>query len=277
MQPKGEPTPFRVWRMSGKIIFDDFLPEHLHEKSLVELSSAEFEKSKKNFEDPKSSADFEDPNKRNLVSEVSILKPVLYPSSYKNNKTTIALVDCGAKNNILRSLLSRNVSVYRVPWDYDLFSESNSRNFDGIVLSNGPGDPKSCEETIEIAKKAIESKIPVFGICLGNQILALASGADTYKLKYGHRGQNQPAVLADSKRCFITSQNHEYAVNEKTLGKDWKPWFRNLNDGTNEGIVHKSGLFRSVQFHPESNPGPNDTAFLLDEFLDLVKKQKVGK
>lgn len=227
--------------------------------------------------------ELEDPNKRNLVSEVSINEPVLYSSSDTNNpsdktnKTTIVLVDCGAKNNIIRSLLARNVSVYRVPWNFDLFSKSNSPNFDGIVLSNGPGDPKSCKQTIETIKKAIESKIPIFGICLGNQILALASGADTYKLKYGHRGQNQPAVLADSKRCFITSQNHGYAVDEKSLGKDWKPWFRNLNDGTNEGIIHKSGVFKSVQFHPEATPGPNDTAFLFDEFIKLVKNQKVGK
>ncbi len=227
--------------------------------------------------------ELEDPNKRNLVSEVSIDKPISYSSPDKNNNfgknknITIALVDCGAKNNILRSLLSRNVSVYKVPWDFDLFPQKNQHGFDGIVLSNGPGDPKSCKQTIQTVKKAIESKIPIFGICLGNQILALASGADTYKLKYGHRGQNQPAVLADSKRCFITSQNHGYAVDEKTLQNGWKPWFRNLNDGTNEGIIHKSGLFKSVQFHPEATPGPNDTAFLFDEFIELVEKQKVKK
>ncbi|MBI4440057.1 glutamine-hydrolyzing carbamoyl-phosphate synthase small subunit [Candidatus Woesearchaeota archaeon] len=204
----------------------------------------------------------EDPNKRNLVAEVSCKKKQLYGKGKKR----IVLVDCGAKNNILRSLLRRNVEVLRVPWDYDF----NREHFDGIVISNGPGDPKQAKATIENVQSAMEKEKPIFGICLGNQILSLAAGADTYKLKYGHRSQNQPCILADSKRCFITSQNHGYAVNTKTLSKEWKEWFVNANDATNEGVIHKSKPFMSVQFHPEATPGPTDTEFLFDEFLKVI-------
>jgi len=209
---------------------------------------------------------FNDPNKRNLVSEVSIKKPVIY----KRGKTKIVLVDCGVKNNIIRSLLKRDATVIRVPWNYDFF------NFkaDGIVLSNGPGNPKMCRKTILNVKRALKNNIPVFGICLGNQILALAAGADTYKLKYGHRSQNQPCLLKGTKRCYITTQNHGYAVNEKTLPEDWESYFVNLNDNTNEGIRHKSKPFMSVQFHPEATPSSVDTGFLFDDFLRLIKNKK---
>ena len=138
------------------------------------------------------------------------------------------------------------------------------------MISNGPGSPKMAATTVENVRKLLKRNVPIFGICLGNQILALASGADTYKLKYGHRSQNQPCLMVGSKRCFITSQNHGYAVDEKTLPEDWEPWFFNGNDGTNEGIRHRTKPFMSVQFHPEASPGPLDTGFLFDEFSSIL-------
>ena len=209
---------------------------------------------------------FEDPNERNLVSEVSTAKPVTYGSG----RHKIVLVDCGMKNAILRSLLRFDTTVRVVPWDYDFTDEG----FDGLFISNGPGDPKQCTEMIEHVRQAMENKKPVFGICLGNQILALAAGADTYKLKYGHRSQNQPCIDTLTKRCYITSQNHGYAVNTETLREGWKEWFINANDHTNEGILHESGLFFGVQFHPEATPGPEDTPFLFNRFIKVVDNAK---
>jgi carbamoyl-phosphate synthase small subunit len=200
-----------------------------------------------------------DPNRENLVAQVSIKEPVLYGTGARR----VVLVDCGCKSSIVRSLVNRGVSVLRVPWNHDFLDEG----FDGVVLSNGPGDPKQCGETIELVRRAMERGRPILGICLGNQILALAAGADTYKLKFGHRGQNQPCGQVGTPRCYITAQNHGYAVDEGTLPPDWEPWFRNLNDGTNEGIRHRTRPFRSVQFHPEAAPGPLDTTFLFDEFV----------
>ncbi len=210
--------------------------------------------------------EIEDPNNRNLAAEVSIKKPVQYSSG----KIRIVIVDAGVKHNIINEFLKRDTCILRVPWDYDYLNEK----FDGVVVSNGPGDPKQCGATINNLKKVIEMKIPLFGICYGNQLVGLAAGADTYKLKYGHRGQNQPCINKISGKCYITSQNHGYAVDTKTLPKGWKEWFINANDNTNEGIIHESGLFRTVQFHPEANPGPCDTEFLFDEFIDLIKKVK---
>ena len=204
-----------------------------------------------------------DPNKRNLVSEVSIKEPVIYK---KGNKR-IVLVDCGTKNNILRAFLRRNFTVVRVPWDYDFLSEKAN----GVILSNGPGDPKKCVETIENVKKAMSKNMPILGICLGSQILALAAGADTYKLKYGHRSHNQPCVESGTNRCYITPQNHGYAVDSNTLPEDWREWFYNNNDGTNEGIIHISKPFFGTQFHPEASPGPDDTEFLFDLFIRSMK------
>src|SRR3989344_5680036 len=175
--------------------------------------------------------DFDDPNKKNLVDEASCKKPIVYNDG---QRTKILLIDGGVKYNIIRSLVQRNVTVIRVPWDYDFFNF----DFDGVIISNGPGDPKMCKTTIKNIARVIDEKITIFGVCLGNQLLALAAGADTYKLKYGHRSQNQPCREIGTMKCYITTQNHGFAVDTKTLPKGWKPWFENVNDGTNEGIMH---------------------------------------
>lgn len=203
--------------------------------------------------------EFEDPNKRNLVSEVSLNEVV----EYKKGKKKVAVIDCGVKNNVIRAFLNRDIAVIRYPWDYDFTKDK----IDGVLISNGPGDPKKCEATVENVKKAISMNIPILGICLGSQILGLAAGADTYKLKYGHRGQNQPCVEVGTKRCYITSQNHGYVVDSTTLKEDWREWFINNNDETNEGIVHISKPFFGSQFHPEASPGPDDTEFIFDMFV----------
>ncbi len=208
-----------------------------------------------------------DPNSYNLVAMVSITKKELYGSG----KNKIILIDCGVKHNIIRCLLKRNVRVIRVPWDYD-FSEEE---YDGILISNGPGNPKMCKKTIINLKNHLKQNKPIFGICLGNQLISLAAGADTYKLKYGHRSQNQPCILKKTKSCFITSQNHGYAVKKNSLPRDWSVWFENANDGTCEGIKHKNKPFFGVQFHPEGTPGPVDTEFLFDIFIDAIKEYKV--
>jgi carbamoyl-phosphate synthase small subunit len=214
-------------------------------------------------------------NIANPVAEVSNPEVKVYsPAGGAKNKTgkraRIVLVDCGAKANILRCLLARNVEVLRVPWNHDL----KGIEYDGIFLSNGPGDPKTCGRTIAMVRRAFDIKKPIFGICLGNQIMALAAGGDTYKLPYGHRGQNQPCVETGTNRCYITSQNHGYAVRGESLPKGWEPWFINANDGTVEGIRSLRRPFSAVQFHPEGCPGPRDTEFLIDRFLEQVKEQR---
>jgi carbamoyl-phosphate synthase small subunit len=206
---------------------------------------------------------FFNPNNKNLVEFVSEKKII----SYGEGRKKIVLIDCGVKNSIIRCLIKRKVKILRVPWNFPLME--SGLDFDGIVISNGPGNPKQCVETINTIKKALSDERPIFGICLGNQLLALAAGANTFKLKFGHRSQNQPCNLIGSKRCFITSQNHGFAVS-KSLPKGWIVWFENGNDKTIEGIRHKSKPFMAVQFHPEGNPGPNDTEFLFDEFLKEV-------
>lgn len=190
-------------------------------------------------------------------------EPIVYN---KQSAKKIILVDCGAKDNILQSLLGMSFQVIRVPADYDFTSD----NYDGVVYSNGPGDPTDYQSTIDIAHKVLAGNKPVFGICLGNQIMALAAGAKTYKLPFGHRGHNQPCMELTSKRCYITSQNHGYAINEKSLPATWAVSFRNLNDDSVEGIKHKTKPFFSVQFHPEACPGPTDTAWLFGEFGELI-------
>jgi len=212
---------------------------------------------------------FYDPNKDNLVDMVSIKQKEIYGKG----ENRILLIDCGVKYNIIRNLLKRDTTVIRVPWDYDFSREE----YDGLFITNGPGDPKLCTATIDYLRKALTDDKPIFGICLGNQLLGLAAGADTYKLKYGHRSHNQPALMAGTNRAYITSQNHGYAINNDTLTDEWEPYFINLNDNTNEGMKHRSKPFFSTQFHPEHSSGPTDTEFLFDEFIERVKKYKNKK
>ena len=207
--------------------------------------------------------DFENFDQINWVQEVSIKEPVFYGEGDK----LIIAVDCGMKENILRSLCRFPVRIKRVPFDYDFTNEP----FDGVFLSNGPGDPALCEKTVNIIKKAMDMKKPVFGICLGTQLMALAAGADTFKLTFGHRSHNQPCLYIKSNRCYLTSQNHGYAVDESTLPADWRVTFRNLNDQSVAGIEHVSLPFFSVQFHPEAAPGPEDTQWLFKKFIDSIK------
>jgi carbamoyl-phosphate synthase small subunit len=206
--------------------------------------------------------DFYDPNEDILLPQVSVKEPIVY----RKGKKSVILVDCGCKNNIIRVLLSYGLTVIRVPWDYD-FSD---KKYDGVVISNGPGDPQKGLKTVSHIQRTFEKEKPILGICLGNQILALAAGADTYKLKFGHRSQNQPCVLLGSNRCYITSQNHGFAVDSQSLPQNWKPWFINANDGTNEGIRHISKPFFGIQFHPEASPGPVDTHFIFEKFVDKL-------
>lgn len=205
---------------------------------------------------------FYDPNEDNLVAQAS----VKHITEEGEGKKTIVLIDGGEKRNIKRSFLKRGVKVVTVPWDFDPFM--SDIKFDALVISNGPGDPKKVDKTINTVRKALTQNVPMFGICLGNQILALAAGGDTYKLKYGHRGQNQPCLLVGTQRCFLTTQNHGFAIGK--LPPDFKPWFINANDMTNEGIIHVKKPIMSVQFHPEVTPGPRDTEWLFDEFIKKI-------
>lgn len=189
-------------------------------------------------------------------------------STFNFQLKKVVLVDCGVKTNIIRCLLKRDVEVIRVPWDYDF----NELEFDGLFISNGPGDPDTCDAAVQNIRKAMQNpKLPIFGICMGNQLLSKAGGARIYKLKYGHRSHNQPIRMVGTERCFVTSQNHGYAVDNNTLGADWEPLFINMNDGSNEGIRHKTNPWFSAQFHPEAASGPTDTEFLFDEFVNLLK------
>ncbi|MDF1546968.1 MAG: glutamine-hydrolyzing carbamoyl-phosphate synthase small subunit [Bacteroidales bacterium] len=209
-----------------------------------------------------------DPGKDNLVAQVSPADKEIYGEG----KYKIMLVDCGVKNNIIRCFLDRDTTVVRVPHDYNY----NNDDFDGLFISNGPGDPENCEAAIANLKTALANDTPIFGICLGSQLMALASGASTYKLKYGHRSHNQPVQKVGENKCYITSQNHGYAVDNKSLGSEWEPLFINVNDGTSEGIRHKSKPFFSTQFHPEASGGPTDTEFLFDDFIEMIKSNKTN-
>ena len=209
--------------------------------------------------------EFHDPNVIDIVKDVTIKEPIIY--NEKTNQKKVVVIDCGIKNNIIRNLIKRNLTVIRMPYDYDFLTQF----FDGLLISNGPGDPKMCKDAIYNVGRAMKHNIPTFGICLGNQIMALAANGNTYKLKYGHRSQNQPCTLVNTKRCFITTQNHGFAVDIKSLNEEWQEFFVNANDGTNEGIKHKTKPFMSCQFHPESWPGPVDTNFLFDEFVKMLK------
>ena len=208
----------------------------------------------------------------NWVEKVSCKDVLVYqptPNIQLPTPKRVVLVDCGVKANIVRCLTRRGIEVVRVPWDYDF----NEIQFDGLFLANGPGDPERCEKTIEHIRKFLNNERvrPCMGICLGNQLLALSAGAKTYKLKYGHRSHNQPVRKVGTNQCFITSQNHGFAVHDKTLPADWEPLFVNMNDGSNEGVRHKTKPWFSVQFHPEACSGPTDTEWMFDEFAKLLE------
>lgn len=222
--------------MMGKILFDDE-PENIP------------------------TADYEGVN---FVNQVSC-KDIVHYNMGAGKK--VILVDCGVKMNIIRCLVRRKVEVIRVPWNYDY----TSMEFDGLFLANGPGDPDMCEDAVSIIRKQMnKNRKPICGICMGNQLLAKAGGANIYKLKYGHRSHNQPVRMVDTEKCYITSQNHGYAVDAKTLGSEWKELFVNMNDGSNEGIQHLSNPWFSSQFHPEACAGPVDTEFMFDKFVNLL-------
>ncbi|WP_028896548.1 glutamine-hydrolyzing carbamoyl-phosphate synthase small subunit [Prevotella sp. HUN102] len=223
--------------MMGKILFDDE-PENVPE------------------------ADYEGVN---FVDRVSTKDIIRYNEGVGKK---VVLVDCGVKANIIRELVDRKVEVIRVPWNYDY----TSMEYDGLFLANGPGDPDMCSDAVEIIRKQMSiSTKPICGICMGNQLLSKAAGASIYKLKYGHRGHNQPVRMVGTNKCFVTSQNHGYAVDAKTLGKDWEELFVNMNDGSNEGIRHKTNPWFSSQFHPEASSGPVDTEFMFDKFVETLK------
>jgi len=223
--------------------------------------------------DEKPDKGFEMLNKAKKYGEINFVEEVSTkdPRTYGGNGKTIVLVDYGVKNNIIRNLLIRGFKVIQVPYDYRS-DEILSLRPDGIVLSNGPGDPKQLVASISEVKSLIGSyEKPVLGICLGNQILGLAAGADTYKLKFGHRGQNKPVRDLESSKCYIVSENHGYAVDGTSLeSTDFKVWLKNIDDGTIEGLKHKSLPILSTQFHPEASPGPYDTTFVFDMFTRMV-------
>lgn len=202
----------------------------------------------------------------NFVDRVSVKEIVRYNEGAGRK---VVLVDCGVKANIIRELIQRGVEVARVPWNYDY----TDMEFDGLFLANGPGDPDMCSEAVEIIRKQMSrSRKPICGICMGNQLLSKAAGATIYKLKYGHRGHNQPVRMVGTEKCFITSQNHGYAVDARTLDKDWEELFVNMNDASNEGIRHKENPWFSSQFHPEACSGPVDTEFMFDKFVETLKQ-----
>ena len=211
----------------------------------------------------------------NPVEEVSCREAKTYmpPGAGKKPLPKIAVIDCGVKANILRCLLARNAEVTCLPWNHDL----KGIEYDGLLLSNGPGDPKACGKIIAAVRQAFNRKKPVFGIGLGNQIMALAAGGDTYRLPFGHRGQTQPCMEAGTQRCYVTSQNHGYAVRAESLPKGWEPWFVNVNDNSIEGIRSTRNPFSAVQFSPEGCPGPRDTEFVIDRFIEQALAAAAGK
>lgn len=217
--------------------------------------------------DLQSKTEFVDVNKQNLVAETSIRRPILYTPRIATNRKPIVLFDCGVKHSMIRDMVDIGCTVLRVPWNWKI---PNIHDYSGYMLSNGPGDPMIVEETIEELSRVLKTSIPIFGICLGNQVLALAAGGKTYKLRYGHRASNQPVKDTKNNICLITTQNHGFAVDGKSLPSGWDEWFVNLNDGTNEGIRHKTKPHFTIQFHAEANPGPNDATYLFKEFSSCV-------
>ena len=223
--------------MMGKILFDD-MPDEVPEADYAGV---------------------------NFVDQVSCREVIKYNEGADKK---VVLVDCGVKANILRCLIRRGVEVIRVPWNYDF----NELEFDGLFLANGPGDPETCEVTVQNIRRFLANPVvrPCMGICMGNQLLSKAAGARIYKLKYGHRSHNQPVRKVGTETCFITSQNHGYAVDSSSLPADWEPMFVNMNDGSNEGVRHKSRPWFSAQFHPEACSGPVDTEYMFDDFVKLL-------
>ena len=207
-----------------------------------------------------------DPSLLNLVDQVSIKEKIVYGTG----KNKIMLVDCGVKSNIIRYLLRYDTTVVRVPWNYDYSQEE----YDGLFISNGPGDPVQCMKSVSHLRQSIQGNHPIFGICLGHQLLSLATGAETYKLKFGHRSHNQPVLEVGTNKAWLTSQNHGYAVKTESIPDDWLPYFVNLNDQSNEGIKHVVKPFFSTQFHPEASSGPTDTAFLFTHFINAIEAWK---
>lgn len=216
------------------------------------------------FSENSENSEFPDYGSINWVDRVSC-KNIIHYNEGAGKK--VVLVDCGVKANIIRCLIHRGVEVIRVPWNYDY----TTMDFDGLFLANGPGDPDRCEEAVDVIRKQMsQSRKPICGICMGNQLLAKAGGAQIYKLKYGHRSHNQPVREVGTNRCYVTSQNHGYAVDAATLGKDWRELFVNMNDGSNEGIRHQTNPWFSSQFHPEACSGPVDTEFMFDRFIEAL-------
>jgi carbamoyl-phosphate synthase small subunit len=259
-----EPSHWLSTRSLGQWLRDEKIPgiygidtraltKHLREKGSM-LGNIYF--------DSPDEIEFSDPNLENLIAQVSCKEVEIHGQGEK----TVVLVDCGTKYNIIRCLTRRGVKVILVPWNYDF----TTIPYDGLFISNGPGNPDFATETVENIRKAMAIGKPICGICMGNQLLAKAAGATTYKLKYGHRSHNQPVRLEGTNTCYVTSQNHGYAVDQSTLPSDWEPMFTNMNDGTNEGIRHKSKPFFSAQFHPEASSGPRDTEFIFDRFIEML-------
>ncbi|KAL0074171.1 small subunit of carbamoyl-phosphate synthase [Phycomyces blakesleeanus] len=216
---------------------------------------------------------FPNPNDENLVARVSTKVPLHYNPK---GDVKIAVVDCGVKQNILRCLVNKGASVTVLPFDFDFNHISDQ--FDGLFISNGPGSPTTCTETVKNLRTALDSfDKPIFGICMGNLLLGMAAGMDVYKLPFGNRGHNQPALHVDTKKCYITSQNHGYALDDKVMPKGWRRMFVNANDGSNEGIRHETKPIFSVQFHPEAKGGPRDTEYLFEDFLGHVRSDKLKR
>jgi carbamoyl-phosphate synthase small subunit len=211
-----------------------------------------------------------------FVKRVSVMKTETYGVSEQK----VVLIDCGAKESIIRNMLGRGYAIVRMPFDSS-YADVMRHDPEGVIVSNGPGDPRLCVETVKTTARLVDSEVPVLGICLGEQVLGMSQGAETYKLKYGHRGQNKPVVDLVSGRGYVTSQNHGYAVDPKTLAKtELKPWFINADDQSVEGLIHGSKPCVAVQFHPEAAPGPYDTEFVFDRFTEMIaarKKTPVGE
>jgi len=251
------------WLKEGKVpglfgIDTRKLTKHIREKGAM-LAKIIFDKD----------IPYYDPNNDNLVDQVCTKEKVVYG----NGKNRILLIDCGVKYNIIRYLLRYDTTVIRVPWDYNYSNEE----YDGLFISNGPGNPESCTATINNLKDSLSDTKPIFGICLGHQLVSLASGASTYKLKFGHRSHNQPVLEVGTNKAYLSSQNHGFAVDSNTVPTDWNIYFKNLNDDSNEGLIHTTKPFFTTQFHPEASSGPTDTAFLFGYFIEAIEKWKTNE